>query len=85
MARGPNRNSRNGTATAGTVAAQEVSLFPDNGVASAPAQTAREALFHALAVAHLQRVRVIELLTEIDRKLSILVDVAFRNEGKTLQ
>jgi len=58
-----------------------LNLPPNNGADSASAQTEREALFHALAVAHLQRVRTIELLTSIDRKLEILVDLALHNEG----
>ena len=40
----------------------------------------REMLWHALATQHLQRVRIIELLGEINAKLAILVDVALRNE-----
>ena len=41
----------------------------------------REALFHTLAVAHIQRVQVIELLSEIDRKLAILCDAVRELKG----
>jgi hypothetical protein len=65
----------------GTGLPRNLNLPLNNGAIQPPAQTEREALFHALAVAHFQRVRGIELLTEIDRKLGILVDLALRNEG----
>jgi hypothetical protein len=65
----------------GTGRLRNLNLPLNNGASQPPAQTEREALFHALAVAHLQRVRTIELLTAIDRKLEILVDLALRNEG----
>jgi hypothetical protein len=53
----------------------------DDGASLAPAQTAREALFHSLAVQHIQRARVIELLTEISGKLSVLIDALLRNDA----
>jgi hypothetical protein len=40
----------------------------------ATAQAGREMLWHALATQHLQRLRIIELLTEINRKLSVLAN-----------
>jgi hypothetical protein len=41
----------------------------------------REILFHSLATQHLQRVRIIELLAEINRKLDILIEIAMRRGG----
>ena len=45
-------------------------------------QTEREALWHALATQHLQRLRVIKLLEAIDAKLSALLDLALRKGGR---
>jgi hypothetical protein len=63
--------------------AQEVNLSPNNGASPAPVQTEREALFHALAVAHLQRVELIRLLNELNAKVGILVDAMLRSEGRS--
>jgi len=53
----------------------------NRSVIASRVQTEREILFHALATQHLQRVRIIELLSDIKGKLELLVDVALRSEG----
>jgi hypothetical protein len=60
---------------------QEVSLVQDNRAPEASAQ-AREILFHALATQHLQRVRIIELLTEIGTKLDALLDAVLSGRAR---
>jgi hypothetical protein len=59
----------------GRGSAQSLNLALNNGANPAPAQD-REILFHALATQHLQRVRIIELLESIDRKLDVFIDIA---------
>jgi hypothetical protein len=56
----------------------------NNGADAAIAQfrkSEREQFWHALAVQHQQRVRVIELLTEISAKLSVLINTTLRNDA----
>jgi hypothetical protein len=42
----------------------------------------REIVFHSLALSHVERERIIQLLTDANDKLAVLIDVALRSEWK---